>query len=160
MPGRLGKEPKESSGRRGRRSNGEGQGGKARRKRNDVAKVNHLSVSSPFLHKKNVFGWKCLHLNRLVLCLSCIWCGKIKSILLAPLYHLYSWLYPCRPWCWMQMELACPPAQNHISVSTVMLPSAALTTCADMCSYTQVRDFHCLSALYFFLILPVFSLKV
>lgn len=150
MPGRPGKEPKESSGRRGRRSNGEGQGGKARRKRNDVAKVNHLSVSL-------ISFLTCLHLSRLVLCLRYIWCGKIKSILLSPLYHLYSWLYPCRPWCWMQMELACPLAQNHISVSTVMLPSAALTTCADMCSYTQVRDFHCLSALYFFLILPVFS---
>ncbi|KAK5881236.1 hypothetical protein CesoFtcFv8_022057 [Champsocephalus esox] len=36
MPVRPGKEPKESAGRRGRRNNGDGQGGKARRKRNDA----------------------------------------------------------------------------------------------------------------------------
>lgn len=39
----------------------------------------------------------------------------------------------------MQMEVACLLAQNHISVSTAMLPSAAPTTCADMFSSTQVR---------------------
>ncbi|XP_029953839.1 zinc finger protein 281b isoform X1 [Salarias fasciatus] len=39
IPQRAGKEPKESSGRRGRRSNGDGQGGKARRKRSDAAKA-------------------------------------------------------------------------------------------------------------------------
>ncbi|XP_061611941.1 zinc finger protein 281b isoform X1 [Phyllopteryx taeniolatus] len=38
MSGRSGKEPKDSSGKRGRRTNGDGQGGKARRKRNDAAK--------------------------------------------------------------------------------------------------------------------------
>uniref|UniRef100_A0A8C6SUS3 Zinc finger protein 281 n=1 Tax=Neogobius melanostomus TaxID=47308 RepID=A0A8C6SUS3_9GOBI len=39
MPGRTGKEPKDSSVRRGRKSNGDGQGGKPRRKRNDSAKA-------------------------------------------------------------------------------------------------------------------------
>lgn len=52
MSGRSGKEPKESSGRRGRRSNGDGQGGKARRKRNDAAKVNY-NYSYPSLDQKN-----------------------------------------------------------------------------------------------------------
>lgn len=47
MTGRPGKEPKDSSGRRGRRSNGDGQGGKARRKRSDAAKVNFFSI---FIH--------------------------------------------------------------------------------------------------------------
>lgn len=42
MPGRPVKEPKESSGRRGRRNNGDGQGGKVRRKRNDAAKVDNF----------------------------------------------------------------------------------------------------------------------
>ncbi|KAM8730186.1 zinc finger protein 281b isoform 1-T3 [Acanthopagrus schlegelii] len=44
MPGRPCKEPKESSGRRGRRSNGDGQGGKARRKRSDAAKAMMLDA--------------------------------------------------------------------------------------------------------------------
>lgn len=35
------------------------------------------------------------------------------------------------------------PAPNHIYVNTAMPPSAAPTTCADMCSSTQVRVFHC-----------------
>lgn len=39
MSGRTSKEPKDSSGKRGRRSNGDGQGGKPRRKRNDSAKA-------------------------------------------------------------------------------------------------------------------------
>ncbi|XP_067344255.1 zinc finger protein 281-like isoform X1 [Channa argus] len=49
MPGRLGKEPKESSGRRGRRSNGDGQGGKARRKRSDGAKAMMLDADGACL---------------------------------------------------------------------------------------------------------------
>lgn len=53
MTGRPGKEPKDSSGRRGRRSNGDGQGGKARRKRSDAAKVNFFSI---FIHKKVYFA--------------------------------------------------------------------------------------------------------
>lgn len=44
MPGRPVKEPKEPSGRKGRRSNGDGQGGKARRKRNDAAKAMMLDA--------------------------------------------------------------------------------------------------------------------
>lgn len=44
-----------------------------------------------------------------------------------------------RPWCWMQMEVACLPAQSHISVSTATLPSVAPITYADMFSSTQVR---------------------
>lgn len=51
MTGRPCKEPKDSSGRRGRRSNGEGQGGKARRKRSDAAKV-ILCTISPFVDNK------------------------------------------------------------------------------------------------------------
>lgn len=39
IPGRTGKEHKDSSGRRGRKSNGDGQNGKPRRKRNDSAKA-------------------------------------------------------------------------------------------------------------------------
>lgn len=142
VPGRPGKEPKESSGRRGRRSNGDGQGGKARRKRNDAAKVSHLICFHHVLHYtrgKNVVSYV---VNAFML----TWCGKVNSIWLV---LWLVWFSPCRPWCWMQMEPACPPAQNHISVSTVMLPSAAPTTCADMCSYTQVRDIRCSSVLYF-----------
>ncbi|KAL6095021.1 znf281 [Pungitius sinensis] len=44
MPVRPGKESKEPSGRRGRRNNGDGQGGKARRKRSDAAKAMMLDA--------------------------------------------------------------------------------------------------------------------
>ncbi|XP_056153192.1 zinc finger protein 281-like [Lampris incognitus] len=49
MSGRPGKEPKESSGRRGRKSNGDGQGGKARRKRGDAAKAMMLDADGACL---------------------------------------------------------------------------------------------------------------
>ncbi|XP_061911668.1 zinc finger protein 281b isoform X1 [Entelurus aequoreus] len=49
MSGRSGKEPKESSGKRGRRTNGDGQGGKARRKRNDSAKALMLDADGACL---------------------------------------------------------------------------------------------------------------
>ncbi|XP_077594826.1 zinc finger protein 281b [Stigmatopora nigra] len=47
MSGRSGKEPKDSK--RGRRTNGEGQGGKARRKRNDAAKAMMLDADGACL---------------------------------------------------------------------------------------------------------------
>uniref|UniRef100_A0A8P4K131 Zinc finger protein 281b n=1 Tax=Dicentrarchus labrax TaxID=13489 RepID=A0A8P4K131_DICLA len=49
MPGRSGKEPKEASGRRGRRNNGDGQGVKVRRKRNDAAKAMMLDADGSCL---------------------------------------------------------------------------------------------------------------
>uniref|UniRef100_A0A8C7XIZ4 Zinc finger protein 281 n=1 Tax=Oryzias sinensis TaxID=183150 RepID=A0A8C7XIZ4_9TELE len=49
MAGRPVKEPKESSGRRGRRGNGDGQGGKVRRKRNDASKAMMLDADGACL---------------------------------------------------------------------------------------------------------------
>lgn len=45
-------------------------------------------------------------------------------------------------WCWMGREDLFLPAPNRTYVNTAMPPSAAPTTCADMCSSTQVRVFH------------------
>ncbi|XP_077406404.1 zinc finger protein 281b isoform X2 [Vanacampus margaritifer] len=49
MSGRAGKEPKDPSGKRGRRTNGDGQGGKARRKRSDAAKAMMLDADGACL---------------------------------------------------------------------------------------------------------------
>ncbi|XP_019739153.1 zinc finger protein 281 isoform X2 [Hippocampus comes] len=49
MSGRAPKEPKDASAKRGRRTNGDGQGGKARRKRSDAAKATMLDADGACL---------------------------------------------------------------------------------------------------------------